>query len=391
MQSLVTKVKYKLLSPIPRTRGKRYIFVSNTLDQTGAPIVLLDIIKYYIESVVGSNSAGEILVIAPAIDATNQQILKTLGVKVWLKPNETTISEIDYRLNIRADDFVLLNTSAIDTQLRDRIFDYIDAGKLTKLNWFIHEQPDAPFFHDLLVERVTKLVGQNKLAVFVPAIKIQQQYEVAWGCKIDLMYYRFELPAKFKLERVVSDFDKLNFVINGSAKDGRKGQMPILKAFGMFLSQYYSLNPQNYRDFSFKLIGLGDDEMSEKLIARGTEILGEKFSYTLRLRRDEALAELAKTNVNIVYSRAEALPLNVFESMYMGSVLLRNDCSGVDEQLLEGENGWLLDSKNLSQVVMRLETILNKEKTPNKQLLSMAQKSQEMTEQFSIARYSEFI
>ena len=71
----------------------------------------------------------------------------------------------------------------------------------------------------------------------------------------------------------------------------------------------------------------------------------------------------------------------------MGQVVLRNDCSGIDEQLEEGRNGWLLDSADIGQFADTLETVLNRETTSNAQLAAMGRRSQEMVERFEHLSY----
>jgi hypothetical protein len=61
--------------------------------------------------------------------------------------------------------------------------------------------------------------------------------------------------------------------------------------------------------------------------------------------------------------------------MLMGHPILRNDCSGVDEQLEAGRNGFLLDSEDYQQVVETFELILNRRKTSNGRLAAMSARS----------------
>ncbi len=64
--------------------------------------------------------------------------------------------------------------------------------------------------------------------------------------------------------------------------------------------------------------------------------------------------------------------------MLAGHPLLRNECSGLEEQLEEGRNGFLLESGNFWQVVDTLERMLHRRKTTNEQLAAMSARSYEM-------------
>ena len=64
-------------------------------------------------------------------------------------------------------------------------------------------------------------------------------------------------------------------------------------------------------------------------------------------------------NITICYSLMEALPLFVFEGMLAGHPVLRNDSSGMEEQLEDGKNGFYLDTNDFDQVVATIERVTN--------------------------------
>ncbi len=61
--------------------------------------------------------------------------------------------------------------------------------------------------------------------------------------------------------------------------------------------------------------------------------------------------------------------------MATGHPILRNDSSGIDEQLFEGKNGFYLESDDFNQVVDIIEAVLNKSKTSNEGLAKMSEYS----------------
>jgi glycosyltransferase involved in cell wall biosynthesis len=71
----------------------------------------------------------------------------------------------------------------------------------------------------------------------------------------------------------------------------------------------------------------------------------------------------------------ECLPLFVFEGMVMGHPILRNDSSGIDEQLEEGKNGYELSSTDFWQMVATIERVLNRETTNDTALALMSKRS----------------
>jgi glycosyltransferase involved in cell wall biosynthesis len=74
----------------------------------------------------------------------------------------------------------------------------------------------------------------------------------------------------------------------------------------------------------------------------------------------------------------EALPLFVFEGMTAGHPVLRNDSSGVDEQLVDGKNGYLLDSADFQQVIETIEKVINRSQTSDQELASMSKTSHDI-------------
>jgi glycosyltransferase involved in cell wall biosynthesis len=142
-----------------------------------------------------------------------------------------------------------------------------------------------------------------------------------------------------------------------------------------FKTDYYDKNPDHYRNFSLEFIGLGSDFLSRQIENHAPKGLGAHFTSRKHILHEEYLEIVLKSNVTICYSLREALPLFVFEGMYAGHVVMRNDSSGMAEQLDPEKNGYYLDSKNYYQVVRSIEEILNKQKTSNQKLAEMSARS----------------
>ena len=73
----------------------------------------------------------------------------------------------------------------------------------------------------------------------------------------------------------------------------------------------------------------------------------------------------------------------------MGHLALRNDSSGVDEQLDDGKNGYFIDHRDINQFAAKIEMVLNKETSSNEDLQRMGAKSQEMIAPYAIHSYLE--
>ncbi len=121
--------------------------------------------------------------------------------------------------------------------------------------------------------------------------------------------------------------------------------------------------------------------MSRQL-ERHANILGDRLICHPRVSRDRTLAIIRAANVTICYSLRESFGLFVIEGMIAGHPVLRNDCSGLEEQLEPGRNGFLLENDDFWQVVGTIERLLNRRKTTNEQLAAMSARLREIAARF---------
>lgn len=71
----------------------------------------------------------------------------------------------------------------------------------------------------------------------------------------------------------------------------------------------------------------------------------------------------------------------------MGHVILRNNSAGVDEQLQEGKNGYLIDHTDVPAFADVIEKVLSRKKTSDEQLQKMGETSQKIAKSFSENTY----
>ncbi len=155
--------------------------------------------------------------------------------------------------------------------------------------------------------------------------------------------------------------------MTGGPQDGRKGHLVALFAFDHFLRSSYQANPDRYRPFSLSFVGLGDDYVSEhcRRWERPCSATASVPTRGCRTRRRSPWR--TECNAVICCSFNEAFPLYVAEGMAMGHVVVRNDAGGVDEQLVDGVNGYRIDSDDIVQIAGVIEQMLNREKTSGRE------------------------
>src|SRR5262249_19582181 len=155
---------------------------------------------------------------------------------------------------------------------------------------------------------------------------------------------------RYHLVRDADDFETLRFIMPGTFLDGRKGQHAILYALAAFYRHYFEPRPASYREFSLTFVGVEEDWYSQQVV-RHARILGDRLKIVPKITREPCLELIRQANVSVCYSLSETGPITIIEGMLAGHPILRNDCSGVDEQLEDGRNGFLLDSGDFWQVV----------------------------------------
>ena len=376
------------------SKSKRYIFISNPIENTGAPIVLLQIVEEF----AAKYGTKNIQLITNHILPHHLRRLREKGIKVDKAAMGLGNKLLELQFGLKKDEFVLMNTLAIYSNYRDYVLNALKTGKLAKAYWFIHEDTgQLPYVAPELRSKkesgwITRLANKGKLRLIVPSKKVQADYEEIWQTKeIKVVPLKVDVPEKYKRRRPEKEYEKVDFLLSGQASDGRKGQLIAISAFYSFMKNYYEKAPANYRDFTLNLINIGDDYISQHVKIIGGSLLGDKLQIFPSLPLDESLRITAKCNAVICCSFNETFALYVAEGMFMGHAVLRNDSAGMDEQLKEAKNGYFIDSTDIDQFAGVIEKVLNKKTNTNKSLQKMGRESQAMIAPFAKNTYRQKI
>jgi glycosyltransferase involved in cell wall biosynthesis len=113
-------------------------------------------------------------------------------------------------------------------------------------------------------------------------------------------------------------------------------------------------------DFRFKCFGAG--EQKDFFVTEMSQILGDKFHYGGVIAGAEKWRELAKADVFVLPSRyGEGLPMAMLEAMAAGCVVVVSEMASVGAVVREGFNGFLVEPRNVAQLIEKLEPILSGE------------------------------
>lgn len=379
-----SKSRAVIANKLSKDRSPKAVLLSHAIDDTGAPLVLLQLAK----DLTRKFKPTDIHIVSPAIKRHLLNNILTSGFRVHRMATGLGNRVIQADLNINKNDFVLMNTVAVYDNYKRYIFWMLKSGKLNRLYWFIHEDSPKMRFRDKKeIKTIKEFIESGRLITFVPSKQTADDYNKFFETKtIKPVTLRVDIPSKYKIIKKPDDFNKIRFFISGIPLDGRKGQLLFIAALQLFNLKYRDKNPDNYRKYSLDLVAIGDDYISKQIITIGQSVLQDELNIHPVVPFEKALAIASKCNVTVCASLNETFALYVAEGMLMGHIVLRNYTSGWHEQVNDGINGYLFNGNDIEDLADKIEVLLNK-KTSAKNLAKMSLESQAIASKFSHADY----
>lgn len=381
-------------SRLSNTREPQFVFISHPIDNTGAPVVLLQIIEEYVEKY----GPSRVRVIAPGVTEGQKNHLKSLGIRSEKAVHAANFRLIRLQLGLKPDDFVFMNTIAIYDNYRDFILLWLRLGRLKHAYWFIHEDKaqipiiNEAFLHNSNLHTIKSLVTADKLSLLYPSQRTAEEYKEILGTNGSMVKLRIDVPKEYQVPREENDFDTIKILLSGTSKDGRKGQMLALSALQHYIDNYYSKKPDQYRPVHLELLAVGkDDYVSQQIRWIASSALKSYVTVHETMPKDDAMRLTSRCNTVLCCSLNETFGLYISEGMLMGHVLLRNNVAGVNEQLVNEKNGYLIDHTNIEDISDKIRKIADKEETTNKSLVRMSKKSQQLMDSYTTSNYLEQI
>lgn len=116
------------------------------------------------------------------------------------------------------------------------------------------------------------------------------------------------------------------------------------------------LKSENYR-FNFRAFGAGD--LKDVFAAEMSQILAGEFYFGGVIAGEEKWRELAKADIFLLPSRdGEGLPMAMLEAMAANCAVVVSEMASIGAVVRDGANGFLVEPKNVSQIVSKLKMIL---------------------------------
>ena len=274
---------------------------------------------------------------------------------------------------------VILNTVDHAPGVMKSVFSQLKDNPGMKLIWYIHEDQPQIWLNQVDTRWLIASLNDVKSQILIGTpskgtLSNLLDYFDGFKGGIDTLMYPVPIPSNLLLnENDNNNFTNLKFYISGTTHDSRKNHRIAIKIF----SQVKEIKRDGFRDFELVFIGVGKDSYSSETNQMGIDLLGERYVSFPKCNRDEALAYLNKCHIAICISEFEALPRYVSEGLFFGHPVLRNECSGLEEQmnLWEHRNGWIVDQENEKEFIQIILEILNPDITSDQELREMRKNS----------------
>lgn len=377
---VVRKIKRKTVSKIDKK--PKIIIVSHQLDNTGAPFVAMDLAFDIQKQVKNLGRKLKFIAFTP-INIENVRELKKAGIEVEV------YTDGNLWLNYNKGDIVILNSFGLSRAVTHSTIQAAKNNILDAFYWYGHEATPERFVDLDTRDEFVKLLESNKAKLYAVSKGSVEAYKEFFGTdkNTEVMNFRFDFPSDRFAVKDPEDFEKLDFIVTGAVSDGRKGQLPILYAFLNFYNNFYKKNPKAYRDFSLKFIGVDEAGYIKKQMEVSAKGLDGKCEIVGQIPRAKVLDFVEEANMTICYSYHESMGIFVYEGMAFGHPIIRNDCYGQEEQLIDGGNGWAVRNDNYQTLCDAIEESLNLEKTSNDKLAKMSKVSEEIAEKATHSEY----
>lgn len=219
-----------------------------------------------------------------------------------------------------------------------------------------------------LYQRMTlpKWVLWHVLYRLPDAITVLTKFDYPFFKKINKRTLIMENPCSFTLkENLQRKKEKKILAVGNLDRYIHKGFDNLLD----IVYQVFEICP----DWSLQIVGSGESGLSYLL--EKTKRLGLENKVEFTGFRKDVKEIMAKSDIYILTSRHEGLPMVLIEAMSQGMACIAYDCvSGPSEIISPGENGILVSDQNMEEMVIKLSELINNEEL-RKSLMANTTKS----------------
>lgn len=293
---------------------RRVLFVSHETTLSGAPIQLVHLAGWL-------RNAGWDICVATPDEGPISEMLGVLGVTTVAEP--TLLTDLAHGwLRERCQDFDVIVANTIASWPAVRAAQQESRPVL----WYLHETLVAV----RLIQAIPEMESALRMAdlLVTPTQQTARVYEGLTQTPIEVVPYGIPRPPILSQSRC----EQTRFLTLGSFEP-RKGQDILLDAI-------LKLDAATGKRCAFRMAGrVLDEAFYHELQIRVAGLEGVELIDALE--HSDALALLNETDVVVLPSRDETMPIVILEAMALGKTVISTDVGGVREWLHDGMNGLL--------------------------------------------------
>ena len=177
---------------------------------------------------------------------------------------------------------------------------------------------------------------------------------------------------------VYSGLDLMNFPFklennsNPTFKIISVGRLHWLKGYRYGIQTVANLKTANF-NFQYTIIGIENDD--ELLFQRLQLNLENEITFIKQQQFKEIIKEIQSSDLLFLPSVEEGIANVVLEAMALGTLVLTTDCGGMNEVIIDGENGFIVPSRNVKLMYEKIKYISKIDKTEKQRIKNNARKT----------------
>lgn len=315
-------------------RNKRILVITHQLSRTGAPIVLLDMIRAY-------HRHGYQLEVITMLDGELRKELEELEIPVIVQ--EHYIAQMEEFLQY-AGTFHMVVANTLVT------FEAVQLLKYTQIPviWWLHEGRQYFEYFQSVLPDFGKL--PPNIHVFSVGHYVQQVMEELYGVRTEILHFGVEdIPA---LGGQKTEHERVRFLTAGTYSK--------VKAQDVLVEAIRKL-PEDYLDRT-EFFFCGNEQMYDEEVFLPVQRLSVEYQNVTmlhQLSRKETLEWMERCDCLIVPSRIDPVPTVAVEMMMKGNLCLCTDVCGVAHYIREGANGLTVPPEDADALLEKIKYIVD--------------------------------
>ncbi len=165
---------------------------------------------------------------------------------------------------------------------------------------------------------------------------------------------------------------KLDTNSNSTFKIISVGRLHWLKGYRYGIQAAANLKTANF-NFHYTIIGIENDE--ELLFQRHQLDLENEITFIKHQPFKEIIKEIQSSDLLFLPSVEEGIANVVLEAMALGTLVLTTDCGGMKEVIIDGENGFIVPSRNVKLMSEKIKFISQIDETEKLRIKKNARKT----------------